>query len=128
MSSPTDAKIMRPDLAAAARKAQARAGLSGKAGLAAMAVGAGLLGLFVWQAGVLAPPAPQDVVTDDKIDKPDQITGLNASIAGRDANDLPYVINAKSGEQDKVQDHIIHMQTVTSVFERPTGAKLDGNL
>ncbi len=125
MSSPTDAKTIRPDLAAAARKAKTRSGLSAKAGLLAMAVGAGLLGLFVWQAGVLAPPAPQDIVTDDKIDKPDQITGLDASITGRDANDRPYQINAKSGEQDRLQDHIIHMQTVTSVFERPTGAKLD---
>jgi lipopolysaccharide export system protein LptC len=125
MSSPTDATTIRPELAAAARKAKVRSGLSGKAGFLAMAVGAGLLGLFIWQAGVLAPPAPQDIVTDDKIDKPEQITGLNASIAGRDANNLPYQINAKSGEQDKLVDHIIHMQTVTSVFERPTGAKLD---
>jgi lipopolysaccharide export system protein LptC len=125
MSSPTDFGTTRPDLAAAARKAAARSGRSGLAGVLAIAVAIGLLGVFVWQAGVLAPPAPQDVKTDDVVEKPDQITGINATITGRDGNDRPYQINAKSGEQDKTQDHIVHMQAVTSVFERPTGAKLD---
>jgi lipopolysaccharide export system protein LptC len=122
MSSPTDNQT---DLAAAARRATARSGFSSLAGGVAAGVALLLLGIFVWQVGVLAPPSPKDVVTNDVVEKPDQITSLNASITGRDGNDRPYQISAKSGEQDKAQDHIIHMQSVTSVFERPTGAKLD---
>lgn len=84
-----------------------------------------LLGLFVWQAGVLAPPPPQEVKTDDVVANPEQITSENASISGIDSNNRPFEIRAKSGEQDKAIAHLVHMQSVTSVFERATGAKLD---
>ena len=84
----------------------------------------GLLGLFVWQAGVLAPPAPQEVAVTAPVEKPDQITAENASISGRDKNNLPYEIKAASGEQDKAVEHIVHMQTVSSLFERPSGDKI----
>jgi lipopolysaccharide assembly outer membrane protein LptD (OstA) len=73
-------------------------------GLALLGVVA-LMGTFIWQAGVLAPPRPQDVTAVDVIEKPEQITSTNASIAGR--------------------EHLVHMNEVTSVFERPSGAKLD---
>jgi lipopolysaccharide export system protein LptC len=118
MSSPTE-------LAVTARRAQSRSGLSKLLGGGAVMGALGLMGLFIWQAGVLAPPAPQDIKTDDTVEKPDQITSQNASIAGTDKNNLPFEIHAKSGEQDKLLAHIVHMQSVTSVFERPTGSKLD---
>ena len=73
----------------------------------------------------MAPPSPQDVKTEDKVAKPEQITSQNASIAGTDKNNLPFEIHAKSGEQDKLLEHVVHMQAVTSVFERPSGSKLD---
>ena len=118
MSSPTD-------LAHTARRAKSRSSLSGTFGLVAVVGAIGILGLFVWQAGVLAPPAPQEIKTNDVVEKPEQITSQNASISGRDKDNLPFEIHAKSGEQDKELAHIVHMQTVTSVFERPTGSKLD---
>jgi lipopolysaccharide export system protein LptC len=94
-------------------------------GLLAVACGLGLLGMFVWQAGVLAPSAPQDVASSDVIEKTDQITSENAAIAGRDKNNRPYEIRARSGEQDKAVTSLVHMNDVASVFERPSGAKLD---
>ncbi len=94
-------------------------------GAVAMAAAAALFGSFVWQAGVLAPPAPQDVTTTDTVAKPDQITAEKASISGRDKNDRPYVINAAAGEQDKTVDSRVLMNNVTGAFERPSGAKLD---
>jgi lipopolysaccharide export system protein LptC len=94
-------------------------------GYGALAAIAALVGLFVWQAGVLAPPSPQEVKTTETIEKPDQITSRNASIAGRDKNDRAYEIRAKSGEQDKTVETLVHMEDVASVFERPSGAKLD---
>lgn len=106
-------------------RAQRRSSLSGLVGGAALLVAVGLMGAFIWQAGVLAPPAPQDVKTDDVVAKPDQITASQASISGRDKYDRPYTITAVSGEQDKTIDSLVLMQTVTGAFERPSGAKLD---
>jgi lipopolysaccharide export system protein LptC len=83
------------------------------------------MGTFIWQAGVLAPPSPQDVKTDDAVAKPEQITATNASISGIDKNNRPYTITAASGEQDKVIETLVLMNTVTGAFERPSGAKLD---
>jgi lipopolysaccharide export system protein LptC len=106
-------------------KAQRRSSLSGLVGGAALLGALGLMGTFIWQAGVLAPPAPQDVKSDDIVAKPDQITASNATISGRDKNDLPYTINAVTGEQDKTIDTLVLMNTVTGAFKRPSGAKLD---
>jgi lipopolysaccharide export system protein LptC len=121
MSLPTEPIVQRPS----ARRAQQRSNLAGAVGVAALAGAVGLIGLFVWQAGVLAPPAPQTVKTNDVIEKPDQITSQNASISGRDKSNRPFEIKAKSGEQDKLIDSLVHMQSVTSVFERANGQKLD---
>jgi lipopolysaccharide export system protein LptC len=118
MSSPTE-------LSVTARRAQSRSSLSKLLGGGAAMGALGLMGLFIWQAGVLAPPAPQDIKNDDTVEKPEQITSQNASIAGTDKNNLPFEIHAKSGEQDKALENIVHMQTVTSVFKRPSGSKLD---
>ena len=118
MSSPTE-------LSGIAKRAQTRQGWSRSLGVVALLGALGLMGVFMWQAGVLAPPAPQDVKTEEIIAKPEQITSQNASIAGTDKNNLPFEIRARSGEQDKALENIVHMQAVTSVFERPSGSKLD---
>ena len=97
----------------------------GLVGLLALAALVGFLGLFVWQAGVLAPGAPQKSSVTAPVEKPDQITAGNASIAGRDKNNLPYEIKAKSGEQDKVVEHVVLMQSVESRFERATGSSIN---
>jgi lipopolysaccharide export system protein LptC len=121
MSLPTEPFIHRP----AARRAQRRSNLASVVGVVALAAAMGFIGLFVWQAGVLAPPAPQAVKTNDVVAKPEQITSQNASISGRDKSNRPFEIKAKSGEQDKLIDSLVHMQTITSVFERANGQKLD---
>lgn len=97
----------------------------GLVGLLALAALVGFLGLFVWQAGVLAPGAPQQSSVTAPVEKPDQITAANASIAGRDKNNLPYEIKARSGEQDKVVEHVVLMQSVESRFERATGSSIN---
>jgi LPS export ABC transporter protein LptC len=126
MSSPTDMAASTDTIAHSAKPGtSARPRLASVVGMLALGGAAALLGTFIWQAGVLAPPAPQDVKSEDTIAKPDQITSSNASIAGRDKNNRPFEINATSGEQDKVIENLVHMQRVTGVFERPNGAKLD---
>jgi lipopolysaccharide export system protein LptC len=121
MSSHTDPSHNKP----AARRAQQRSGWSGYVGFAALGGVIVLMGWFIWQAGFLAPPSPQAVKTDDVVEKPEQITSLNASISGRDKANRPFEITAKSGEQDKTIANLVHMQNVTSVFDRGNGEKLD---
>lgn len=99
--------------------------LAGLVGLLALGGAAGLIGLFIWQAGVLAPPSPHTIKTNDMVEKPEQITTTNATISGRDKANRPFEISAKSGEQDKTISYLVHMQSVASVFERANGAKLD---
>jgi lipopolysaccharide export system protein LptC len=132
MSSPTERRDNTPDIADTvsqqtlrAERAVARARRANPMGILALAGALGLGGLFVWQAGVLAPPAPQEVKTPDTVAKPEQVTSTTSSIAGRDRNNRPYEIHAASGEQDKQVETLVHMTTVTGVFERPSGAKLD---
>ena len=81
--------------------------------------------MFVWQAGVLAPRAPQQASTTEPVQKPEQITATNAAIAGRDKNNLAYEIKAQSGEQDKAIEHVIHMQSIESRFERASGSSIN---
>jgi lipopolysaccharide export system protein LptC len=121
MSLPIDSAIQRP----APKHVPLGSRFAGVFGIAALAGAIGLLGLFVWQAGVLAPPAPQEIKTDDVVEKPEQITSQNASISGRDKSNRPFQINALSGEQDNTVDSLVHMTTVTSVFERSNGQRLD---
>jgi lipopolysaccharide export system protein LptC len=119
MSSHTETQIRK------STNARRRSSLSGLFGGVALVGALALLATFLWQAGALAPPAPQDIKTEEVVAKPDQITAEKASISGRDKNDRPYTINAVSGEQDKTIDTLLLMNSVTGAFERPSGAKLD---
>jgi lipopolysaccharide export system protein LptC len=110
---------------ARAKRAVVRSSFIQLIGVAAGLGVVGLVGFFVWQTSVLAPPSPQDVKTQDVVAKPDQITAQNAGISGRDKNNRPFQIKAKSGEQDKLTESLVHMQQVEGAFERPSGGKLD---
>jgi lipopolysaccharide export system protein LptC len=120
MSSLTNTSKMKP-----ARVARRRLALSGIIGGLAALVALGFLGSFIFQAGVLAPKAPQDIVSDDVIAKPEQVTSENTSYAGRDSNNQPFEIRAAEGEQDKAAENLINMKTVTGDFKRPSGTTLD---
>lgn len=126
MSSPTDRIASRQQASAeAVRRANQWAGLSRiLAGVVAV-FGMGVLGVFVYQAGVLAPAPPQEVKTAIAIENPNQITGKDSRISGVDRNQRPYRIEAKTGQQDTKINSLVHLQTVTGVFERPSGAQLD---
>jgi lipopolysaccharide export system protein LptC len=107
------------------KAAKASGGLGRMLSLLGVVFTLGFFGLFIWQAGVISPPSPQDVRSTDTVQKPDQTTSQNAGIAGLDSNNRPYEIRAKTGEQDKDTKSIIYMDGVASVFERSTGAKMD---
>ncbi len=121
MSSHTD----RPPHKPSAKRARRRIGLSGILGGVALVGAIGLVGVFIWQAGLFMPSSPTSATPEAIVEKPNQITTLNATISGRDKADRPFQISAKSGAQDEKITNLIHMDSVTSVFERANGAKLD---
>lgn len=123
MSSPIENRSQQS--ARAANRANGWASTSRIIGLLAAVAGIALLGVFVIQAGILAPRAPQDVAPDVAIANPEQITGENSRITGLDKNKRPFEIRAKTGQQDKTVETLVHLQTVTGAFERPSGSKLD---
>lgn len=126
MSSHTDTRKAQHSRAAlAASRANAWSRLVKIIGVAAAAAGIGLALLFVFQAGILAPPAPEEVKTGVKIDNPEQFSGTSSRITGIDKNQRPFVITADSGVQDKAVETLVHLNVVTGTFERPTGDKLD---
>ena len=111
--------------ASLAVKANRRAALLRFAGGFAALLAIALSGLFIIQAGVFSPPAPKDVKPAATVANPEQITGQNSRITGLDKNQRPYEIRAKSGQQDKIIETLVHLQSVEGAFERPSGARLD---
>ncbi len=112
MSSPTESNI------AAARRAVRRATLARAASWLAAGTGVGLIGLFLYQAGLfstlmpkLAPPAPH-------IDSPGQITSIDSVLTGKDNAGNPYEITAKRASQDKDSNTVFHLDTMRGSFHR----------
>lgn len=129
MSSPTDSptavEARTRRAAEAVRQANSRAALFRWIGVAAAVAAVALAAVFVIQAGILAPSNPKEVKAPVTIANPEQITGENSRITGVDRNQRPFEIRAKTGQQDKAVETLVHMQTVTGAFERPSGSKLD---
>lgn len=55
---------------------------------------------------------------------PGQFVGKDTRISGLDKNDLPYEIGATKSVQDKVNQKLIHLDTVDGTFRRATGTDL----
>ena len=126
MSSPTDTSNRQQSKAAIAAASAKRWGTTLKIlGWGAAAVGLILGGVFVVHVSILAPTPPQQVKTPEVIANPEQITGTESRIIGVDRNQRPFEIRAKTGQQDKLIETLVHLQSVDGDFERPSGAKLD---
>ncbi len=113
MSSPTDS---------AAGRALRWASLSRLLSWLAVLVGAGFVGLFLFQAGLFAlllpgePPAPP-------VDNPDQITATTSTVNGIDRENQPYQVKAVKGWQDSRNPTLVHLETVEGQFRRASGAE-----
>lgn len=124
MSSPTS-NFTQEERARRLARATSRAGSMRAVGLLAALAGLGLVGYFFIQAGVLVPPAPQNVKSDVVIANPELATGQKARINGFDRNNHPYEITATSGVQDKVNKDLVHLDGMTAKFIRPQGENLN---
>jgi LPS export ABC transporter protein LptC len=104
-------------LQAAVRRAQLAPLLS----KLAAGVAVGLFLLFAYQSGMFVSLVPKTVEAPPVIDKPNQITGQNARIAGFDNQQQPYEILAKNGEQDEADANLVHLQQVVGTFKKVNG-------
>ena len=104
-------------LQAAARRARLAPILS----WAALALGLGLVVMFLVQAGLLSVLIPKPKPPPLTVEMPEQISGAFARIAGFDRENQPYEVNAKKGYQDKVTAELVHMEDLTGTFRRKSG-------
>lgn len=116
MSSHTEIQPDNTDelLLAAARRARLAPLLS----WAALALGLGLIILFLVQAGLFSALRPKPAPAPLTVEMPEQISGAFARIAGIDRENQPYVVTAKKGYQDKESADLVHMEDLTGKFQR----------
>ncbi len=107
-----------------ARRARTRLGLARWLAWVALAVALGLSLTFLVQLGIFDAAQPKVDLAVAPARFPDQISGGRSRISGFDKNNLPFEINAEKGVQDKERDTLVHLSTLNSTFQRPTGAVL----
>ena len=95
------------------------------AGMAAAIAALGLAGLFVFQSGALNEQESRKSDPPPVVEYPDQVSGTNATINGRDKNQRRFEIKAAQGQQDKAIKTLVHMQKVEGNFERMNGGRMD---
>ena len=123
MSSRTEIQPDNTDelLLAAARRARLAPILS----WAALAVGLGLIIVFLVQAGFFSALLPKPAPPPLTVEMPEQIAGSFARISGFDREKQPYVITSKRGYQDKVTADLVHMEDLTGTFQRKSGQSFE---
>ncbi|MGB9141347.1 MAG: hypothetical protein WCB71_04025, partial [Aestuariivirga sp.] len=99
MSSHTEVQADDTDrlLQAAARRARLAPVMSWMA----IALGMGLVVMFLVQAGLFSILIPKPKPPPLTVEMPQQISGAFARIAGFDRENQPYEVNAKKGYQDR---------------------------
>jgi lipopolysaccharide export system protein LptC len=112
MSSPTERAVRRAQWAPLA--SAAAAGL----GLAAIV-------LFVLQAGLFQALAPDTRPPPPRVERPEQVSAIDTSIAGFDRDKQPYEVTAKHALQDQIVAHHVHLDEVAGSFRKSTGDVYD---
>ena len=119
MSSHTEVQADDTDrlLQAAARRARLAPAMS----WIAIALGVGLIVMFLVQAGLFSILIPKPKPPPLTVEMPEQISGAFARIAGFDRENQPYEVNAKKGYQDRETAELVHMEDLTGTFRRKSG-------
>lgn len=106
----------------AAKRALRWAGLSRLLSWVAIAIGAGFVGLFLYQAGLFTLLLPSEPVAPPAVN-PDQITATTSTVNGIDKENQPYQVKAEKGWQDATVPTLVHLEIVEGQFRRPSGAE-----
>ncbi len=106
----------------AANRALRWAGLSRLLSWIAIAIGAGFIGLFLYQAGLFALLLPSEPGAPPAVN-PDQITATTSTVNGIDKEKQPYKVTAEKGWQDAKVPTLVHLEIVKGQFRRPSGAE-----
>jgi lipopolysaccharide export system protein LptC len=101
--------------------AQRRAQLAPILGWVFLALGLGLIIGFLIQAGFFSALLPKPAPVPLTVEKPEQISGSFARIAGFDNEKQPYEVTAKKGYQDKEVANLVHMEDLVGTFRRGSG-------
>ena len=84
---------------------------------------AGIIGLFLAQAGLFNLLIPDKITPPPPVTNPDQITAADATVSGHDRENQPYTVKAARGWQDEAAPTLVHLDTVDGRFRRATGAE-----
>ncbi|MDP4824007.1 MAG: LPS export ABC transporter periplasmic protein LptC [Aestuariivirgaceae bacterium] len=94
---------------------------------AAAAAFAGLILLFVVEAGMFESLVPKPPEPQAAVENPEQLTVGASRYTGSDKERQPYWVEAKSGIQDANNRDLVHMETVTGEMTRLSGEVLSLN-
>jgi LPS export ABC transporter protein LptC len=91
----------------------------------AAVLGLGLVGAFLWQAGVFNALMPRPPAVPPRIDNPGESTSEGARLTGFDKDNHPYWIAAEKGRQDPARRDIIYLTKITAQFASKAGEQYD---
>ena len=104
-------------LQAAARRARLAPVLS----KISIAIALGIVGVFLYQSGLVEALMPRNKPAPLTVEKPEQITGQSSRLAGFDKENQPYELTAKKGFQDKDKPNLVHMEGIAGSFKKKSG-------
>ena len=90
--------------------------------LAGLAI-AGVIGLFLVQAGLFSLLVHHEVPPPAPVTNPDQITAEGSTVTGLDRENQPYEVKAGRGWQDEATPTLVHLETIEGRFRRSTGVE-----
>ena len=101
--------------------ARRRARLAPILSWAVVALGLGLVAMFLLQAGIFSVLQPKPQPVPVTVEKPEQIVGSFSRFAGFDREKQPYEVTAKKGYQDKEKANLVHLEGLVATFRRGSG-------
>jgi lipopolysaccharide export system protein LptC len=114
MSSRTEADRLLQSAALRARLAPILSKIS-------MALALGIVGVFLYQSGLVEALMPRSKPPPLTVEKPEQVTGQSSRLAGFDKENQPYELTAKKGFQDKDKPNLVHMEGIAGSFKKKSG-------
>jgi lipopolysaccharide export system protein LptC len=88
---------------------------------ASLCLAVGLVGVFIYQAGLFQALAPRPAEPGLAAPAPGETTISGSRATGFDRENQPYDVTAQSARQDEKEPSRVHLRTVTGTFKRTSG-------